>query len=564
MEETKAARSARGAQPFKNQEPPRWRRVLKALGIFLLVLFCGTAGAAIYINGKAMGVDSPNPMVWIDAANKSRQVLLDPRKYFPGQDQITVLCLGLDRNIYRSRDPKLNGMPYTKGARSDVMMVARLDLVRGTASILSIPRDTRVLLPGKRYHAKINQAHADGGIPYTRQAVEEFLGISIDHHVVIKQEAIEKIVDALGGVKLKVAKDMDYDDNWGQLHVHLKEGEQVLKGTDVVGYMRFRHDAEGDLGRIRRQQQVIQVLSEEVKDPSVLLKAAGLIDAVDRYITTSFTKEQRLALAHLFHKIQPANIQTVSLPIDGTDMIDGISYVIPDEFGKEAAVDWIINGNPDAMNRLVKVELRNASGDRTLYNQVYDCLRHYGFEVVRGGRESGDPQPTTRAVQLSNMRGAARRVLEVLGIRADVAKEDGDPWGPDVTLYVGQDLATNDIVSTPEYWPEAPVRPTRRRQARRSRSRDRSLVRVRAVEREEATTDEPAEEEAPVEAPVEQPLDVPGAADPPSPEPGAATTAPAPATATPSTPAAAPAGKTPSGSSSAAPAGKDAPGAPVL
>lgn len=506
----------RGAQPVEDYEPPRWRRVLKALGILLLVLFCGTAGAAIYLNGKAMGVESSNPLEYLVKVRETTQVLRDPRKYFPGQDQITVLCLGLDRNIFRSRNPKLNGMPYTKGARSDVMMVARLDLVRGTASILSIPRDTRVLLPRKRYHTKINQAHADGGIPYTREAVEEFLGITIDHHVVIKQEAIEEIVDALGGLRIKVDKDMDYDDNWGQLHVHLKQGEQILKGSDVVGYIRFRHDAEGDLGRIRRQQQVIQVLSEAVKDPSVLLKAAGLIEAVDRYIATDFTKEQRLALAHLFHKIQPANIQTVSLPILGTDTIDGISYVIPDDYGKEAAVDWIINGNVEAMNRLIKVEIRNASGDRGLYNQVYDCLRHYGFEVVRGGREPGDPQPTTRAVQRSNLRGAARRVLEQLGVRADVSKEDGDPWGPDVTLYIGEDLASNEIVNNRDYWPEMPVRPARRRLVQRSRPRrSESLVRVKSVE-QETPAEEPVAEQAPAETPAEPPLDVPGAADPPS------------------------------------------------
>jgi hypothetical protein len=191
--------------------------------------------------------------------------------------------------------------------------------------------------------------------------------------------------------------------------------------------------------------------------------------------------------------------------------------VIPDDFGKEAAVDWIVNGNADAMNRLIKVELRNASGDRALYNKVSECLRHYGFEVVRGGREAGDPQPTTRAVQRTNMRGAARRVLEVLGIRADVTKEEGDPWGADVVLYVGQDMETNQVVSTPDYWPEIPSRPARRRETRRRRSQDSdTLVRVRAVE-PEAAEESNADEAPAAETPQEQPLDVPGSADPASP-----------------------------------------------
>lgn len=536
MEDTKAARAAqarRGSEEFPKRRPSRGKALLKWLGILTLVLLSVAAGAVVYINQKFSGPGG-NPIANIFDNQKA---FVDPRKFFPGQDRITVLCLGLDRNIfYSKKDKKLNGMPYTKGARSDVMMIASLDLVNQTASIMSVPRDTRVQLPGKRSFAKINQAHADGGIPYTRKTVEEFLGVPIDYHVVIKQEAIQQLVDSLGGLTVDVPMTMDYDDNWGQLHIHLKEGkDQHLNGEQIVGFMRYRHgDPQGDLGRIKRQQQVIQVLSQEAKNPANLLKAGALIDTIQKYIQTDLTPQQEVALASLFHKVQPANIQTASLPTDGTDTIDGINYVIPDEYGKEAAVDWILRGNHDAMNRLIRVELKNTSGDRELYGKVYDCLRHYGFDVVRAGRVAGDPQPTSRAVQLSGgMKGAARRVLEVLGIRADVGKEEGDAWGPDVTLYVGQDLAENQTVATSEMWPEIPERPSRSRRSRTARARrDSGTVRVRSVEPEPTAT-----EEKPEEKPEEQQLDVPGTADPASPaEP--ANPAPAPADSNNSTPAA--------------------------
>lgn len=535
MDETKAARAARAQRDYEEfpaRRPRRGAAFLKWFGILTLVLFSVAAGAVIYVNAKF--TKAKGPLDWIDGLGKTTVAVQDPRKFFPGQDHITVLCLGLDRNIFHSKkDPKLNGMPYTKGARSDVMMIASLDLVNQTVSILSVPRDTRVQLPGKRSYAKINQAHADGGIPYTQKTVEEFLGITIDHHVVIKQEAIQKLVDALGGITVDVPMDMDYDDNWGQLHIHLKEGKnQHLNGEQIVGFMRYRHgDPQGDLGRIKRQQQVIQVLSQQAKNPATLLKASALIDAIQKYVQTDLTPQQQLALASLFHKVQPANIQTASLPTEGTDTIDGVNYVIPDDYGKEAAVDWIIRGNKDAMNRLIRVELKNASGDRELYGKVYDCLRHYGFEVVRAGRVSGDPQPTTRAVQLSSMKGAARRVLEVLGIRADVTKEDGDPWGPDVTLYVGQDMAQNQTVALSELWPDIPERPARTRRVRVARARrDSSSVRIRSVEPDEAT------EEKPEDKPEEQPLDVPGTADP-APTPAAPATPEAPPSGENSTPA---------------------------
>jgi LCP family protein required for cell wall assembly len=454
------------------------------------------AGAALYLNAKF--TNARNPFEAIARLGESLLVIRDPRAYFPGQDRLTILCLGLDRNIVKSRDPKINGMPSTKDARSDVIMVASLDLVNKSVSVLSIPRDTRVELPGKGFH-KINQAQADGGTPYTIQAIQEFLGITIDHHVVIKQEAIQQVVDALGGLQLDVEKDMDYDDNWGQLHVHLKAGEQRLRGEDVVGYMRFRADREGDFGRIRRQQQVIQALSGQVKSPSVLTKAPGLIDAIRKYIKTDLTPQQQLALAHLFYKVKTENIVTASLPIADTPTIRGISFVEADEYKKEAVVDWIVRGDRAAMNRLIRVALKNASGDRELFEKVYNCLRHFGFEVYRAGRVRGEPEPITRAVQHTNLRGSARRVLEVLGLRGNVEKdEDGSP---DVTLYVGKDLGDNPVVRLTEMWPEPPERsvrmvsrdePTPR--SRRRERRSRGDVDVKTIEAEPA---EPAEPEPP-------------------------------------------------------------------
>jgi polyisoprenyl-teichoic acid--peptidoglycan teichoic acid transferase len=509
------------------------RSFLKIAGVVFLLVISAGAGAGVALLSKWSGT---NPLATLGSLP---QLMMDPAKFFPGQDRITVLCLGLDRNILISRDPKKNGMPYTTGARSDVMMIASLDLKNKTVSILSIPRDTRVKLPGKRSYAKINQAHADGGIPYTRQAVEEFLGISVDHHVVIKQEAIEEVVKALGGVRLNVEKDMDYDDNWGQLHIHLKQGEQKLDGKQVVGYMRFRHDAEGDFGRIRRQQQVIQALAGQVKSPTVLLKASKLIEAIHAQVRSDLTPEQQLALAHLFHKIDVSNLQTAQLPVADTVNDGKVSYVIPDESKKEAVVDWVINGNRDAMNRLIRVELKNASGDRELYQQVYKYLRHCGFEVWRSGRAVGDPAPATRVVQRSGMRGSGRRVLEALGLGGNVEKSEDR--GSDVTLYVGRDLQQNATLAFAKDWPEpeeAAIRapaPEPRRVRRPRRSREPVIVKIRTVE-------EPEPEEAP--EPEEKPQnetapDAPGTADPGSSTPPAAP-APSPASTPPPTPSTAP------------------------
>lgn len=439
-------------------EPRRrspWLLAFRLLLVLLLMGAAGLAGVALALLGQFSGETNLGQLL-TSRLPQTVQAIQDPRQFFPGRHRLTVLCMGLDRNIIISRDPRINGMPSTKNARTDVMMVVSLDLESGTVGIVSIPRDTRVRLPGRESYSKINEAHSRGGIPYTIRAVEEFLNVPIDYHVVIKQEAIEEVVNALGGLRLDVEKDMDYDDNWGQLHIHLRAGEQVLDGQQVVGYMRFRHDREGDFGRIRRQQQVIHSLAEAVKSPSVLLKASQLIEAVRKNVQTDLTPEQQLALAHLFHRLETGNITTVSLPVAGTPSIGGIDYVEVDERKKSAVVEWILGGNPDAMNRLLTVELKNQSGSPELYQQVARYLAASGFNVRRAGRAPGEPLAASRVVQRTRMRGSGRQLLRTLGLTGMV--ETSSEPGYDLTLYVGRDLLERDLtVYLPESLPE-PVR----------------------------------------------------------------------------------------------------------
>lgn len=501
-----------------------WKFMLKGLLLVFLLLFGIALGAGSFLMSKFTGKNLWGGFTSLPSIFQTQD---HPEKYFPGQTHLNILCLGLDRNIVHSKDPKINGMPSTKDSRSDVMMIASVDLLTKKVAILSVPRDTRVKLPRLDRWAKINEAHARGGVGYCIDTVSQFLGIHIDKFVVIKQEAIMEVVNSLGGLDLKVPHDMDYDDNWGQLHVHLKEGAYKLDGTQVVGFMRFRHDLEGDFGRIKRQQQVIQKLSEQLSSPQVLVKALGLIDVINKYVRTDLSKEQQLALAHLMHQVGQSNIQTLSLPIADTATIDNVSYVIPDEDKKAAAVDWIVNGNPDAMNRLITVEVKNQSGDPSLYQKTYDCLKHYGFTVRGGGRARGEALTSCRVVQRTNLRGAGKRVLEVLGLTGNVEKSD-EIGGPDVTLYVGKNVESSMVVSQPDIWPEIPERhvteiPTSDRPRRHRRGSDEAVqVRVRQSEEEPAPSETPATTEGPE-------MSIPGS---PEPAPTTPSTTPAPAPAT--------------------------------
>src|SRR5262249_18490342 len=159
-------------------------------------------------------------------------------------------------------------LPFSTQSRTDTMIVASLDLPTRRVTTLSIPRDMRVKISRHGFR-KINAAYPAGGGKLTRSTVERFLGVKMDRYVLGKLGAVQRFIDAIGGITLAVEKDMDYDDNWGHLHVHLKRGTQHLKGEQVEAYLRFRHDAESDFGRMRRQQQAMRAVLAQLQSPSV-------------------------------------------------------------------------------------------------------------------------------------------------------------------------------------------------------------------------------------------------------------------------------------------------------
>ena len=197
-----------------------------------------------------------------------------------GKPNVRVLVMGLDENWTDS------DVAYTATSRTDTLIGVNIDLANKQISVLSIPRDLWVYIPKSGY-GKINEAYADGGPERVEAALVKNLGTpAFDYYVVLRLDATKNIIDALGGVDVDVERDMDYDDTWGHLHIHLKKGPQHLNGEQAVGYIRFRHDPEGDFGRMRRQRQVVQVLAKRMRDPSIALHLPALLGVVRDNIRT--------------------------------------------------------------------------------------------------------------------------------------------------------------------------------------------------------------------------------------------------------------------------------------
>lgn len=288
----------RHAAPGRSRSFYVWVTVGVAAGLAVLTL------VILYFSLK----DKPDSVVQ-RITSKVAQAMVSPDLVFGGRDRLNILILGVDVN----RDRR--GQPTQELARTDTIMVVGLDCYFKTVRVLSLPRDTWVEIPGQNGWHKINAAHALGGPEGLEKTVEENFHLRIHHYIRTDFKGFVELVDALGGVELVVEKDMDYDDNWGQLHIHLKKGRQMLDGDKAHQYVRFRHDARGDLGRIERQQKLLRAIVQKILTPEGLTKLPDLADIAYRYVTTDLRKKELLSLAMFLKEIRSEDVEIASLPV---------------------------------------------------------------------------------------------------------------------------------------------------------------------------------------------------------------------------------------------------------
>ena len=232
-------------------------------------------------------------------------------------DKATIMIMGVDE-----RDDDIG--------RSDTLMVATIDPRKNQTALLSIPRDTRVKIKGNGWD-KINAAYAYGGETLTQRTVEDFLGVNMDHYIIINTKSFQKIIDALGGIDIDVEKRMYYEDPWdddGGLLIDLKPGMQHMDGKTAVTYVRYR-DEEGDLGRIRRQQKFMKACMDKIVSPSIILKLPTVVGEVMDSVKTDLSLRQLLEFVGTLKESQQNGLKTEMVP--GRPLyIEGISYWVPD------------------------------------------------------------------------------------------------------------------------------------------------------------------------------------------------------------------------------------------
>jgi LCP family protein required for cell wall assembly len=228
-----------------------------------------------------------------------------------------ILILGIDQVRHEA-------------ARADTIMVMSINEDTDEVALISIPRDTRVEIPGRGMD-KLNHAMAyRGEIALMIATVEHFLGVPMDHYVYTNFRGFADIVDVLGGVTIDVEKEMIHVNEDEPFPFHLKPGRQRLMGEQALGYVRYRNDDQGDFGRMMRQQSFLTALSKEVRQVKTIFMLPQIMEQAARHIRTDMSISQLLASSRRAFSINIDEVKMITLK-GRTQSFNGTSYVVLDQ-----------------------------------------------------------------------------------------------------------------------------------------------------------------------------------------------------------------------------------------
>ncbi|WP_411841895.1 LCP family protein [Salinicoccus sp. HZC-1] len=212
-----------------------------------------------------------------------------------------ILLLGADREVDGQQ-------------RTDVIMIAQYDYMQKDLKLVSLMRDIYVDIPGYQSY-KINSVYSLGGVELLRQTIKQNFGIDVEEYAVVDYEAFESVINVVNqdGIPINVEKDMSE-----KIDTKIEKGEQRLGGEDLLAYARFRHDAEGDFGRVRRQQQVISAVKDEALSAGNIMKMPKIAGTAMGHVNTSMSDGEMYRMMASFLIRGDKDIESLTLPVENT------------------------------------------------------------------------------------------------------------------------------------------------------------------------------------------------------------------------------------------------------
>lgn len=366
----------------------------------------------------------------------------------------------------------------TDAELTDTIMIASYNPNTQKANLLSIPRDTFTGKNTKKAVAsqKINSLYNINKTPdKTLAAVNELTGLDIKYYVIVKTEALIKLVDAIGGVKFNVPMRMKYTDTSQDLVIDLEEGEQVLDGNKAEQLLRFRHNdyqkgvgmtsypseyGDNDFGRMRTQRDFIIATLKQTLKPSNIFKIGQILEIanenVDTNLELSFVKDYIPYAVEL----NTENITSATLPGTTPDVstTNGVSIFVADKKASKELIqsmfysdvteeneDNTISNNTTSISTTttqtaedISIELLNGSGDNSKIEEAKKLLEEAGYNVKRTGKTSSIAQTVItnkKDVTDENL----KNIKQVLG-KGNISTNKSSTSLVDVTIIIGKDF----------------------------------------------------------------------------------------------------------------------------
>jgi polyisoprenyl-teichoic acid--peptidoglycan teichoic acid transferase len=395
----------------------------------------------------------------------SRIVVDDVRPNAPIASPLTggmnLLIVGVDE---RAGHPE-------EGVRSDTLILVHLDALGRWASVLSIPRDTRVELPDIG-STKINTAYGQGyagaealyrpgttpqqgGMALAAQSVEQLLmlperGQHVDAIAQINFDGFAKVIDVLGGIDIDVPAlivDDEYPTpDFGTTRIEFQPGVQHMDGATALIYARTRH-ADSDFGRSERQQQVLRAISAKLRARGPLGQAwlaPSLLGGLDGAVTTTLPiarPDVLLGLAWLGSGLNPDELGQIGLsPETAPNYREEGSDLIWDANDVRAVVDSFLT-RPSEASEAATVQVLNGTSVSGLAGRISNELELQGFTLIAAGNAPSTDLPTTIVYDLTNKPRTSKRLATQLGAELRPGAPEGVTTSADIVVVLGRDQA---------------------------------------------------------------------------------------------------------------------------
>ncbi len=378
----------------------------------------------------------------------SRSLLQVPEVSKP----VNILLLGIKTNIsdvktstgdrqkvsYDAEVDSLEGL-------SDTIMLIRFDPQTKRTTFLGIPRDTKIERTG-RGTEKINAVDRESGPAAAAKEVSKLLGgVAIDRYIRVNNLGVAKLVDELGGVTVTVPKDIKYQDDSQRFYVNLKAGKQHLDGTKLLGLLRYRNDANGDIGRMQRQQMVVKALMEQSLNPMTITRIPQLFSVIQHQVDTNLTVEELLAIGGFSMQNGKSKMQMLMMPGDyNGDGKHRTSYWLADDKGIQNIMarhfdhGQISLEQPKAENLRVNIQDTSHFPDATA--RLIKRLNKAGYRNVHLDKNPKIKEDLTTS-QFIAQKGnpeVAEGLSKILGFGEVKVDSSGNLYS-DVTIKLGRD-----------------------------------------------------------------------------------------------------------------------------